>query len=128
MSLMDPAKRRERAATTRLPRGLDAAADLAESDPAAARAGCRVAEHHLVAVREEGAAVTERLGATPGQLEERAALVALGAADGAGGVEVAGAERGAVDGEVGQHLGRGPVHGAVRRAADHRAVQLNLHV
>ena len=55
---------------------LDPAGDLAEGDPAAAGAGGGVAQHHLVAVLEERAAVrAERLLAAPAELEERAALV-----------------------------------------------------
>src|SRR4051794_9315709 len=99
MSVMDSPNPRGGAATSRLPRRLDPAGDLAQGDPAAAGARSRVAEHDLVAVLEEGAAVVERLGAAPRQLQERAALVALRAADRAGRVEVAGAQRGAVGGE-----------------------------
>ena len=70
----------------------------------------------------------ERLLAAPAQLEERAALVALGAADRAGREQVAGPERGAVDGQVGEHLGGGPVHRGVRRPRDRLAVEHDLEV
>ena len=47
-----------------------------------------------------------------------------GPGDGAGGEEVTGAQRRAVDGQVGQLLGRRPVHGGERRLADPVAVPL----
>ena len=46
----------------------------------------------------------------PGELQQRAALVALRAADRARGVQVAGAQRGPVDRQVRELLGGGPVH------------------
>src|SRR6478735_6487866 len=64
-----------------LRRRLDPADDLAEGDPATAGAGGGVAEHHLVAVVEEGPV------GSPAELQQRPALVGLGAADGAGAVE-----------------------------------------
>ena len=70
----------------------------------------------------------ERLLAAPAQLEERPALAGLRPGDGAGGEQVAGAHRGAVDRQVREHLGGRPVHRAVRRPADHLAVQHHLDV
>ena len=95
----------------------------------AVRAGRGGGDGHRVAVGQEGPAAPsptfDRLGAAPGQLQERADLAAVRAGDGAGGVQVAGAQRRAVDGEVGQLLGRRPVHGGERRLADPLAVPLD---
>jgi 4-alpha-glucanotransferase len=96
----------------RLPRPAQSASRLdrpdhvAEGDPAAARARGRVAEHDLVAVLEEGTTAGHRLLPAPAELEERPALARLGSADRAGREQVARAGAGAVDGQVGEHLGR----------------------
>ena len=90
--------------------GEDGAGYLAERQPAPVQSRCARPQHDRVAVLEEGeraaAGQCQRLAAAPGQLEQRAALVALGAGDRAGGEQVAGAQRGAVDGQVGQLLAR----------------------
>ena len=70
----------------------------------------------------------QRLLAAPAELEEAAAGVLAGAGDRARPEEVAGAHRRAVDGEVGEHLGRRPVHVAELRARDDGAVPLDLDV
>src|ERR671910_574198 len=84
-------------------------------------AGRRRPHHHLVAVLQEGvrlAPQVERLGAVPGQLEQAAALLLLRAGDGAGAEQVAGPQRGAVHGQVGEHLSRRVVHRRVRAGGD----------
>src|SRR5215471_21479748 len=72
--------------------GHDLAAGLPEADAGAAGPGRRGGDDHLVAVLEPGTAGSvgqgERLGAVPGQLDHAAALAWLGAAHGAGGVQV----------------------------------------
>ena len=87
-------------------------------------------DRDLVAVLQEGphgpVGQGERFGAAPAQLQQAAALLAVRAADRARGVEVPGPGRGAVHGQVGQHLGGRPVHGGERRPGDHLAVQLDL--
>src|SRR4051794_32503078 len=117
---------RTRRSPSSLAGGLDPAGDVSQGDAPAAGAGGGVAQRHLVAVLEEGAAAAERLLPAPAQLEERAALAGLGTADGARGEQVARACAGAVHGEVGEHLGGGPVHRAVRRPAHDLAVEHHL--
>src|SRR5690349_11908944 len=89
----------------------------------------RVSPHgDFVAVLEECALLAggegEGLGAAPGELEEAAAVLAVGARDGAAGEEVAGVEVAAVARVVGEHLGRGPVEvgGAGAAEAEGRGV------
>ena len=67
-------------------------------------------------------ATCDRLRPAPGELDEGAAGVLLRPGDRAGGEQVAGAGRGAVHGQVRQHLCGRPVHLAVRRPADDLAV------
>src|SRR3954470_20385600 len=85
--------------------GQDRAADLGDADPAAVRPGCGGGDGDLVAVLQERpdrtVAEGQRLGTAPAQLEQAATLVRRRAADGAGGEQVTGTQRGAVDGEMG---------------------------
>ncbi len=85
-----PSPERPRSAPPALPApdphgraGKDAAADLAQADPAAVRARRRRRDHHLVAVLQEGppGAVGQRQRrlAVPGQLDQRAPGVRLAA-------------------------------------------------
>src|SRR5829696_4424907 len=105
----------------RAERRLDAPAHLAE----------RVAsQDHLVAVLEEGAGGAvrqlDRLGPVPAQFDQAAALVALGAGDGARREQVARAHARAVDGQMGNLLRDGPVE-MTRIGAGHLSpVQLDL--
>src|SRR3954452_12411011 len=109
--------------------GADASPGLAETYPGAVRTGCGGGQDDLVAVLEEcalRAAHVNRLLPTPGQLDEGTALGLVQPGDGARCKEVARAGRCAVNGEVGEHLGGGPVHRGVRRATDDVAVPLDL--
>ena len=65
-------------------------------------------------------------GAVPGQLDQRAELVRRVAGDRARREEVAGAQRRAVAGQVGELLGGRPVERGVRRPGDQLAVEPHL--
>ena len=88
------------------------------------------AQDDLVAVLEERALAPagerEGLGAVPRQLEQAAALLALGARDRPRAEQVAGAHRGAVDGQVGDLLGDAPVQVARVGLRHALAVELDL--
>src|SRR5918994_127459 len=105
-------------------RRLDPAAHLGQRNRRAALAGrARAAEDDLVAVLEEGAlgavGETKRLLAGAGRLQQAAVGSRLETGDRAGGVEVAGADGGAVDGGVGELLGAAPVEAARVGSGDH---------
>jgi len=110
--------------------GENAAGYLAEAETAAIGGRGGGGDRDLVAVFQEGpcgaVGQLERLGAAPAQLQQAAALFAGRTADRAGGEEVTGPGRGSVDGHMGQHLGRCPVHGGERRAGHDLAVQAHL--
>src|SRR6266487_980146 len=108
----------------------DAPDHLAEADHRAVQAGRRRGQRHGVPVLQKrpGTAVPERhrLGPAPGELHERAGLVARRPGHGAGGVEVTGAHRRAVRRQVGQLLRGRPVQPCERWPGHDRAVPHHL--
>src|SRR5690606_31361463 len=114
-----------------LPGRVNHALHRAEPDQRAVRTGGGGADRDPVAVEQEraGGAVGQgdRLRPTPGELQQRPALVALRTADRARGVEVTGAQAGAVGGEVRQLLSRGPVEAGEGRLADPVTVDVDGH-
>ena len=95
--------------------GFNPAGDLAQAEAGTLAGRGRRGDGELVSVGEESL--------VPADLQHRAPLVAVGAADRAGREEVAGASGRAVHCHMGEHLRRGPVHGGERRARDQLPVQ-----
>src|SRR5207237_4341121 len=92
---------------------------LSGDDSSSDRAERVAAENDLVAVLQERALVA-------GQLDQAPRLAFFGARDRPAGEQVAGAERRAVRGQVGDLLSDVPVEVASVRPRDHVAAQLDL--
>src|SRR6266496_1883075 len=115
-----------------VPGGRDASPDLAEPDAGAVGCGGARAEHDLVAVVEERPGRTvgqdEWFRAAPRELQQGAPLAQADAAHRAGCEQVARTDAGAVDGQVREHLRRGPVHAGEPGGADQLAVEPYVEV